>query len=216
MKAYNLTGAELTHNIKNGDNLTIANATETTYNATHTAVEVVNATQVIIDLTYVAEANTSAWTGTSQSIFYQSIDNAQEYDVLAVAEALKEAGEYSITAHVLNPQQQIQLGLLKATDANYLNINRDANGRVIGINGLPIASTTAMPVGKFLSGDFSRKGCELKEFTPFNIQLVSDAESAKKNEIVVVVEEEIIFPIYNPYWFVFGKFATAKTQLETP
>ena len=67
-----------------------------------------------------------------------------------------------------------------------------------------------------MSGDFSRTGAELKEFTPLNIQFVEDVTTVKKNEIVVVIEEEIIFPIYNPYWFTFGKFATAKTQLETP
>jgi hypothetical protein len=205
------------HGMRNGDSLTIANATEASYNATHTAVEVVNATQVIIDLTYVAEtlANVAAWTGTSASIFSLAIDDAQEYDVLAVAEALLEAGEFGVTGHVVNPQQAIQMGLLKATDANYLNIQKDANGRVIGVNGKPIATTTAVPAGKFFSGDFSRNGAELKEFTPFNIQFVEDVETAKKNEIVIVVEEEIIFPIYNPYWFIYGKFATAKAQLET-
>lgn len=41
-------------------------------------------------------------------------------------------------------------------------------------------------------------------------------DSVKSNEIVVVVEEEIIFPIYNPYAFIYGKFASAKTELETP
>ena len=205
------------HGIKNGDSLTLANTTGTTYDGTFTAVEVVNATQVIIDQAYTSDANVAAnWTGSSKSIFYQSIDDAQEYDVLAVTEALLEAGEYAVTGHVVNPQQAIQMGLLKATDANYLNIQKDANGRVVGVNGIPIATTTAVPSGKFFSGDFSRNGAELKEYTPFNIQFVEDVETAKKNEIVIVVEEEIIFPIYNPYWFIFGKFATAKTQLETP
>lgn len=205
------------HGMRNGDSLTIANAINAGYNDTHTSVEVVNATQVIIDEAYVAEtlAQVAAWTGTSASIFHLAIDDAQEYDVLAVAEALLEAGEFGVTGHVVNPQQAIQMGLLKATDANYLNIQKDANGRVVGVNGKPIATTTAVPAGKFFSGDFSRNGAELKEYTPFNIQFVEDVETAKKNEIVIVVEEEIIFPIYNPYWFIFGKFATAKAQLET-
>ena len=72
-----------------------------------------------------------------------------------------------------------------------------------------------MPYGKFISGDFSRNGLELKEFTPLNIQFVEDVESVKKNEIVVVIEEEIIFPIYNPFWFLYGVFSTAKAELET-
>lgn len=203
------------HNLRNGDNLTIANATETSYNATHAAVEVINSTQVVIDLAYVAEADTSAWTGTSTKPFYQEIDGAQEYDVLAVSEAELMAGEYMASAHIVHPSTQTKMGLLKATDENYLNIQRNAEGKVIGVNGLPVVATTAMPYGKFITGDFTRNGAELKEFTPLNIQFLEDVESAQKNEIVVLIEEEIIFPIYNPYWFIFGKFATAKTQLET-
>lgn len=203
------------HGIKNGDNLTIAAATEGTYNATHKSVEVVNSKQVIIDLTYVAEADTSAWTGSNTSPFYQTIDNAQEYDTLAVSDALLEAGEYSCSGHIIHPSQATQMGLMKDTQGNYLNISKDASGKITGVNGKPVITTTAMPYGKFLSGDFTRNGAELKEFTPLNIQFVEDVDSVKKNEIVVVIEEEIIFPIYNPYWFTFGKFSTAKTQLET-
>lgn len=203
------------HGMKNGDNLIIANATEATYNATHASVEVINTTQVIIDLTFVTEADTSAWTGSSQSPFYLGIDLAQEYDVLAVADAGLEAGEYTNTGFVIHPSQGTQIGLLKDTQGNYLNLSKDSSGRITGVNGKPVAYTTAMPYGKWLNGDFSRNGVELKEFTPLNIQFVEDVGSVKKNEIVIVIEEEIIFPIYNPFWFTFGKFSTAKTQLET-
>lgn len=205
------------HGIKNGDNLILANTTGTTYDGTHYSVEVINSTQVIIDQAYTADANVAAnWTGSSTSPFYQSIDSAQEYDVLSVSDAFLEAGEYKSNGFILHPSQGTQIGLLKATDDNYLNIAKDANGRISGVNGKPIVYTTAMPFGKWLNGDFSRNGVELKEFTPLNIQFVEDVDTVKKNEIVVVIEEEIIFPIYNPYWFVFGKFSTAKTQLETP
>lgn len=204
------------HGLKNGDNLTIADATEATYNATHKSIEVINATQVVIDLTYVAEADTSAWTGSATNPFYQSIDGAQEFDVLAVSDANLEAGEFVCQGHICHPSQGTQMGLLKDTQENYLNIPKDGTGRIANVNGKPVVYTTAMPFGKFLSGDFSRNGCELKEFTPLNIQFVEDVESVKKNQIVVVIEEEIIFPIYNPYWFTYGKFSTAKTQLETP
>jgi hypothetical protein len=204
------------HGLQNGDNLIIANASEASYNATHKSVEVINTTQVLIDLTFVVEADTSAWTGSSQSHFYQQIDNAQEYDVLAVADANLEAGEFVNTGYVIHPSQATQMGLLKDTQGNYLNIAKDQNGKITGVNGKPVATTTAMPFGKFLAGDFSRNGVELKEFTPLNIQFVEDVASVKKNEIVIVIQEEIIFPIYNPFWFTFGKFSTAKTQLETP
>ena len=209
------------HGLKNGDSLTIANATAgaaaAAYNKVHAAVEVINTTQVVIDAAFTADPNVAAnWTGSSTSPFYNQIDNAQEYDVLAVADANLEAGEYAVTGHVIHPSQATQIGLLKDSQGNYLNISKDANGRITGVNGKPVATTTAMPFGKFISGDFSRNGVELREFTPLNIQFAEDVESVKKNEIVIVIQEEIIFPIYNPYWFTFGKFSTAKVQLETP
>lgn len=204
------------HSMKNGDNLILANTTGTTYDGTHTAVIVIDTLNVIIDQAFTADANVAAnWTGSSTSPFYLGIDNAQEYDVLAVADATLEAGEYAVTGHIIHPSQGTQMGLLKDTQGNYLDISKDANGRVVGVNGKPIAQTTAMPYGKFISGDFSRNGLELKEFTPLNIQFVEDVESVKKNEIVVVIEEEIIFPIYNPFWFLYGVFSTAKAELET-
>jgi hypothetical protein len=206
------------HGMKNGDSLTIAAATNAGYNATHESIEVVNATQVVIDEAYVAETlgQVAVWTGIGASIFYQAIDSAQEVDVLSVARALLVAGEFNATGHIVNPQQKIQMGLLKATDDNYLNIQKDANGEVVSVGGLPLASTTAMPTGKFMSGDFSRNGAELLEYTPLSIQFYEDVQTGQSNEIVLVIEEEIIFPVYNPYWFIYGKFSTAKTQLETP
>ena len=205
------------HGMKNGDSLIVANSTGTTYDGTHESVEVINTTQVIIDQAYTVDANVAAnWTGSSTSPFYHTIDSAQEYDVLAVTDANLEAGEYANNGYVIHPSQATQMGLLKATDDNYLNISKDSSGKITGVNGKPVVTTTAMPYGKFLAGDFSRNGVELKEFTPLNIQFVEDVASVKKNEIVIVIQEEIIFPIYNPYWFTYGKFSTAKTQLETP
>ena len=204
------------HSMQNGDSLILANTTGTTYDGTHTSVEVISTLVVIIDQAFTADANVAAnWTGSSQSVFYHAIDLAQEYDVLAVADAKLEAGEYSVTGHIIHPSQATQIGLLKDTQGNYLDIQKNAEGKVVGINGKPIVTTTAMPYGKFISGDFSRNGLELREFTPLNIQFVEDVDSVKSNEIVVVIEEEIIFPIYNPFWFYFGKFSTAKTELET-
>ena len=212
--AQSLVTFAAVHGLKNGDSLTIASATAERYNATHTSVEVINTNQAVIDVAYIAEADTSAWTGTSASPFYHEIEDAQEYDTLAVVDAMLEAGEYSLSGHIIHPSQATKIGLLKDTLGNYLNISKDATGKITGINGKPIVQTTAMPYGKFLSGDFTRNGVELKEFTPLNIQFVEDVTSVLKNEIVVVIEEEIIFPIYNPYWFVFGKFSTAIAAIN--
>lgn len=214
--AQSLVTFHAAHGLKNGDNLTIGNATAPRYNATHVAVEVVDAVSVVIDVAYLAEADVSAWTGSGTSIFYHGTETAQEVDALMVADALLNAGEFNCSGHIVNPQQRTQMAMIKDSTGNYLNISKDANGMVVGIGGKPLIATTAMPSGKFLSGDFSRNGVEVRELVPFNIQFAEDTESLQKNEIVLVVEEQIIFPIYNPKWFIYGKFSSAKSQLETP
>jgi HK97 family phage major capsid protein len=201
------------HRIKNGDTLIVANSTN--YNHTFLSVEVLDATRIVIDHIYQAETATG-WTGSATSTFYRAVDNAQEADVLKVAAALLKAGEFMPTAHIINTQTQTKLGLLKDTHADYLNIVKDKNDEVVSIGGLPVLALTAMPAGKFLTGDFSQRAVEVRELTPFNIQFKDDVDSAKKNEIVLIVEEEIIFPVYNPYWFVYGKFSDGISQLETP
>ena len=199
------------HGMRNGDSLTIANATHAGYNATHTAVEVVNGLQVIIDVAYVAEAAglVDAWTGSSASIFYLGVDLANNYDVLEVSKALLQADNFDVTGNIINPQDLTKMSLLKATTGEYLGLGSAS------LSGLPIIQTTAIPTGRYATGDFSRTGLELKEYSPLSIQFVEDTTTQANNEIMVFIEEEIIFPIYNPYAFIKGKFSSAKAQLET-
>jgi HK97 family phage major capsid protein len=202
------------HGIKNGDNLIFANTVGAAYDGTYTGVEVQNATAVVIDKDYAAQS-TALWTGSATSVFYHAVENAQEVDALKVAASLLKAGEFMPTLHVINTQTQTKLGLLKDSQANYLNIQKDANDQVVSVGGIPVAALTAMPAGRFMTGDFSNRAVEVRELTPFNIQFKDDVDSAKKNEIVLIVEEEIIFPVYNPYWFIYGKLSTALTQLDS-
>jgi HK97 family phage major capsid protein len=80
---------------------------------------------------------------------------------------------------------------------------------------MPIAVSNAMPAGSFLVGDFQR-AIEIAEYTPLTIQISEDTTDKKKNQVTVIAEEELIVPIYNPYWFVYGTFAAAITALEKP
>jgi len=202
------------HGLKNGDSVTFASATAAVYNNAFTNIIVQNQFSIVITVAYVAEADTSAWTGTWFSYWYHSIESAQEFDVLTVAKALLNAGEYEATAAVLHSSTVEKLGLLKGTDAHYVGVSRDAAGR-LNVNAMPIAVTNAMPAGHFLVGDFQR-AVELCEYTPLSIQISEDTTDKKKNQVTVIVEEEIILPKYNPYWFMYGVFSDALTAIEDP
>lgn len=203
------------HGLRNGDNLTLANTTGGTYNGTYTNVIVVDTKTVLINKAYSADVNVAAnWTGSWTSYWYNSIDNAQEFDVISVAKAYLAAGEYEATGCVLHSNTAEKIGLLKDLQAAYIGVSRDAAGRM-NISAMPIAVTNAIPAGHFIVGDFQR-ACEIAEYTPLTVQLSEDTTDKKKNQITVIAEEEIIFPLYNPYWFVYGKFADAITAIEKP
>jgi hypothetical protein len=203
------------HELLSGDSITIANATETTYNATHKDILLIDEKSIVINLTYVAEADTSAWTGDGLSYWYQSVENAQEFDVLSAASSILEAGLYSANAVFVNPQTTKRIGTLKGTDAHYIGVSRDAAGR-LNMDGMPIISIPVIPAGWFLIGDFSQKNIEIREYTTMSIQFLEDITTKKTNSIVVLADEEIHLVKYNPKWYIYDRFSTAKTQLEKP
>jgi len=203
------------HGIKNGDSMTIANATASGYNTTYTSVIVISETEVIVTVTYVAEADTSAWSGSAVNPFADAIDGAQEFDVLRVAAAYGTYFDRKINAFICNPNDTAKIDLLKGTDLQYVGVQRDAQG-ILRVMGLPVIETTAMPSGKFLCGDFQAENIELAELTALSIRVMEDVSYAKANKVAFIVEEEIIFPIYNKLAFFQGNFATLKTALETP
>lgn len=206
--------ATVPHGLKSGDKITFAATTGGTYDHEYT-VKVIDSYSFLVNRAYAADVNVAAnWTATWKNYWYNSIDNAQEFDVLSVAKAYLNAGEYEATGVILHANSAEKLGLLKDLEAAYIGISRDALGRM-NISSMPIAVSNAMPAGSFLVGDFQR-AIEIAEYTPLTIQISEDSTDKKKNQVTVIAEEELIVPIYNPYWFVYGNFADAITALEKP
>lgn len=203
------------HLMRNGDNVTFANATNVGYNTTHLSCIVVDELNIVINEAYVAEtlAQVAAWTGSSASPWKNAVNDANIYDVIVVAANELKTGEYMATGAVLSPVDFDKMGLIKADDMQYVGVARDAFGRV-NINGLSIVQAIAMPAGQFLVGDF-QMAVAISEYTPLSIRAVEDTTDAKKNQVTWIIEEEFIMPKYNPYWFIFGYVEAAKTQLET-
>lgn len=200
-------------NIDNGATITFANATEASYNAAFKAI-VISPKQIVIEKTYVAEANTSAWTFTVSSPFKDAIEGAQEIDVLKVAKTLVTVQEYTANGIVLNPVDATKIETLKGTDGHYIDVKRLENG-VLTIGGVPVVETTAMPAGKFAVGDWAMAAA-LGQFSELVLEFSESTQEKLKNMVEAIIQEEVLFPIYNKYMFVTGDFATAKAALETP
>lgn len=206
-----ITFATPQNQLQNGDTITIANATASVYNGSHTVI-VLDPQRVLITVTYAAEADTSAWTWTSANAFKDSIDNAQELDVIKVAKTLITQQEYMPTGIVLNPVDVTKMELLKGSDEHYLSVERMENG-IMMIGGVPVVETTAMPAGRFLVGDFMM-GAALAEFTGLTLEFSESTQEKLKNTVEAIIYEEILFPIYNKFMFVTGTFSTAITAIS--
>lgn len=204
-----LTNAE--DQLFNGDIITFANATEATYNAAFTAI-VISPTQLIIELAFVTEADTSAWTYIVNSPFKDSIVAAQEIDVLKVASSLINVQQYRNTGFVLNPTDATKIELLKGNDNHYLDVKRLDNG-ILTISGVPVVQTTAMPAGKFACGDWSMAAA-LFQFTNLNLEFAESVDQKLANTVVAIIQEEILFPIYNKFMFLTGDFTTAIASIK--
>ncbi|WP_421809057.1 phage major capsid protein [Flagellimonas sp.] len=199
--------------INNGDKITFANATHTGYNAEFIA-KVISPKQILIDKSYTAEADTSAWTFSVSSPFKDAIDAAQEIDVLKVAKTLVTVQEYTANGIVLNPVDATKIETLKGTDEHYIDVQRLENG-VLTIGGVPVVETTAMPAGKFVVGDWAMAAA-LGQFSELTLEFSESTQEKLKNSVEAIIQEEVLFPIYNKYMFVTGDFTTGKAALETP
>lgn len=204
------------HGLSNGDILTLANTTGTTYDGDH-IVTVVDATKVLLNQAYTADANVLAnWTGSAKNALYHNVDGAQDIDVLFATIAILKRGEYQATGIIINPIQGALIRMIKSTTEDYVQgAPIEVINGITYIAGVPLLETNAMPSGYFLAGDF-QKAVELLQFTNMTLEFADDVSYKLANQVAVIIQEEVIMPIYNKYMFIYGDFATAKTELETP
>lgn len=202
----NFTGDEL---LNNGDTITFANG-EASYNNPFKAI-VVGPRQILIEKSYVAAADTSAYTFTVNSPFKDAIPAAQEIDVLKVAKTLVTVQEYTANGYVLNPVDATIIETLKGNDEHYIDVKRLDNG-VLTISGIPVVETTAMPAGKFAVGDWAMAAA-IGQFTELTLEFSESTQEKLTNTVEAIIQEEILFPIYNKYMFVTGDFTTAKAAI---
>ena len=115
------------------------------------------------------------------------------------------------TGIVLNPVDATKIETLKGSDEHYIDVQRLENG-VLTIGGLPVVETTAMPAGKFIVGDWILAAA-LAQFSELTLEFSESTQEKLKNMVEAIVQEEVLFPIYNPYMFVTGNFTTAKAAI---
>lgn len=205
--------------ILDGMQITIENASSASgLNKTHSIVKM-NDRQVLlvgVPLTEEESATTvAAVTWKVNNGAFRSIEAPNSEDVINTAFAVMTYGQYFPNAIVLNP-----------ITVNAIMAEKDALGRKLDIisvvNGIkhiasrPIIEYSGIQPGKYLLGDFSADGCSIVDYTAMTLEWASDVEYILSNQVALIAQEEVIFPVYQPWAFAYGDLAALKAAITKP
>lgn len=205
--------APLAYTLTNGQKITFAGFANAAYNAEF-AISVLTDTQIVLPIAYTAqtEAQCLAASATVKGALYKTISSANEADVIDAAIAYLSMGQYMPSSVALNPVDIFRIEKLKDTMGRPLGLISIVNGTKY-ISSIPIVSVNSMPLGKFAIGDFMN-GANLIQYTGLMLEFADDVTYKLQNQVAAIVQEEVIFPIYNKFAFLYGDFASCKTLLS--
>ncbi len=152
---------------------------------------------------------------TSGGAFYQSVESANEFDVLVATLNQLALSEYQADYIMLNPTDFHKILLLKDSQNAYLKDQVYA-GLQPAFMGVPVIINTAITAGTFLAGNFG-VGTQLWVRDNVGVEFFrEDGTNVRDGFVTVKVQERVALTNYLPNAFVNGSFSTAKTALETP
>ena len=156
----------------------------------------------------------TAFTTSSGGLFYQSVESANEYDVVVVALNQLALVNYTADTILLNPTDLHKIVLLKSTANEYLR-QQIYSGIQPTIMGIPVTINTAVPNGKFLVMD-SRAATQYWIRENLGIEFSrEDGTNFQSNFVTVRAQLRAGLTNYAPNAIVQGTFSRAKTALET-
>ena len=147
--------------------------------------------------------------------FYQSVESANEFDVIVAALNQLSLLNYSADCIMLNPTDFNKILLLKDSTNKYLK-DQVYNGLQPSFSGVKVIQNTAIAAGSFLIGNFGI-GTQLWVRQGVNVEFFrEDGTNVRDGFVTVRVSERVALTNYLPNAFVNGTFATAIAALETP
>lgn len=151
----------------------------------------------------------------SSGQFYQSVESANEFDVIVAAINQLSLLNYSADCIMLNPTDFNKILLLKDSTNKYLK-DQVYNGLQPSFSGVKVIQNTAIAAGTFLIGNFG-VGTQLWVRQGVNVEFFrEDGTNVRDGFVTVRVSERVALTNYLPNAFVNGTFSTAIAALETP
>lgn len=202
--------------VLDGMAITFAGATSNAnLNATHNVVKVTDRQVLLLNVAITEEEAAAArMTFKVNNAAFKSIEAPNSEDVIKTAFAVMTFGQYFPNFLVLNP-----------ITVNAIDSEKDALGRNLGlvkvVNGIkyiasrPVVEYAGIPAGKYMLGDLNA-GAHLVDYTSLTLEWAEDVETKLTNEVVLIVQEEVIFPVYMPWTFAYGDINQLKLAITKP
>lgn len=197
--------------ILEGMKITFASTGVSEANTTFDVIKMNDRQILVKGMAYSASLEKTTATATVNSAAYHSIAYPNSADVINTIFAVMNYAQYSPSAIVLNPITVNAIMSEKDTTGRNLGLVTGENG-VKYINGVPVIEMTSIPAGKYLVGDF-RNAANLIDYTSLTLEWAEDVNTKLKNYVVLIAQEEVIFPVYMPWAFAYGSLASVKTAI---
>jgi HK97 family phage major capsid protein len=129
-------------------------------------------------------------------------------DILRLAMLQASLAELPATGIVLHPSDWADIELTKTEDGAYVFANPQ-NIAQPRLWGLPVVSTQAMTIDKFLVGAF-RDGAQIFDREDANVEIsTEDSDNFRKNLVTIRAEERLALAVYRTAAFTKGDFSDA-------
>lgn len=170
-----------------------------------------NDRQILLRGVAYAAQTASALAFTVKHASYKSITDPNYEDVVKTIFAVMSYAQYSTNAIVLNPITLNMIESEKDTIGRNLGLVQLVNG-VKYIAGIPVIEYNGIPAGKYLVGDFA-SAASLVDYTALTLEWAEDVNSKLTNQVTLIAQEEVIFPVYMPWAFAYGDLSSVKTAI---
>ena len=200
--------------LRDGMMITFASATtNASLNKTYPVLKI-NDTQLLLHGCAFSstEASVDSMTFTVNHAAYKSIPEPNSGDVVKAAFAVMTFGEFHPNAMFLNPIDVLAMSCEKDTMGRPLDLVKGSGSRK-SVGGYNVIELNQVVPGTYILGDFN-KGAHLVDYSNLRLEWAEDVNTKLQNQVVCMVQEEIILPVYCPFAFSAGKLEDLKTAIK--
>lgn len=196
--------------IIDGQKITFADSSVEGFKKTF-VVHKMNDRKIVIDYQYAAVADAASVTFKVKNNLFNSVDTPNIGDAVNAIFAIMTYAEYTPSFIALNPSTVFEAETAKDTSGRSLGLVTNVNG-VKYISGRPIIETTKINPGKYFAGDMAN-GASLVDWSNLSVEFAEDVETKLRNSVVLIAQEEVQMPVYNPAAFTYGNISDVITAI---